>query len=375
MKRIFVIIMAFCLCPLFTGCYDSNEISKQAYIIAIGIDKAGNTTKNYTFQLINPSAFNDSGSDKQPLVSATINDRNVYSALDKLNTSISEKCDYSHLKLLIFSMDYAKDGLQEEIESMLKSDIFHPNTRVAVSFEDSSDYLNSNIIPFDTNPSEYYENLFKKNYTVYATDTRLRDFEQEFFNHKKGNVTPILHSSNYNEEEKRISYKHNEMAILNDARLVNTADEKDIVIYNLLSNKNYRGNMTVRLCASDESVINIEKKKLSIKTEFFEKKLVVSAYLSADADIAWSECKKGSSVLPDNYEVALKEQIESDITGFLYKCSRIYKTDILGICNYAKKYYLTTSAWESEIWQDVFENADYNVNVKIKLQREGININ
>ena len=109
------------MCTFTSGCYDSNEISQLAFIIAVGIDNADDGLYDYTFQAVKPSAF-EGESDSNPLVTTTVTASSVYTAMDKLNTEISEKCDYSHIKLAVFS-PLVKINIME-IEEQIYSSCF-----------------------------------------------------------------------------------------------------------------------------------------------------------------------------------------------------------------------------------------------------------
>ena len=179
MRKALCILVCIAICLSLGGCYDSNEISRLAFIIAIGIDKAEGDLYEYTFQAVNPSAFESGESSDEPIVSTVISASTIYAAMEKLNSKISEKCDYSHIKLAVFSQELMKTDSENILPSMLKSDSFHPNTRVAVSTGRASEYLKSIKIPLDTNPAEYYENIFNRIENVLGKD-RLDIFHAHF---------------------------------------------------------------------------------------------------------------------------------------------------------------------------------------------------
>lgn len=327
------------------GCYDSKEISRIAFIIAVGFD-----TDSYTFQTVKPSAFESDSSEDSSLLTTTVNAPNVYIAMDKLNSSISEKCDYSHIKMVIFSEDKLKAGVEDDIYAMLNSNDFHPNTRVAMCKDNASEYMKEMKIPLDANPAEYYENIFKENYTEYAPDITIKDMQKSYKSQIMGNVLPVMSSTNSG------------MAIIKDYKLTDTAGPDEVFIYNLLQWKNFNGNYAV----DDNVVININKKSKKHNIDMTGKTPVITIKLDITGNVIWSP------VTIDKEKISKKaeQKLKNDITEFLYRCSMQYKSDILEFYKLARTNYPTIQSWEKEDWQGLFQKANYNVTVDINIVKE-----
>lgn len=349
MKKLISLLLSFVLCITLSGCYDSKEISRIAFVMAIGFDE-----NSYTFQIAKPSAFEGDGSDSSPLLSLTVDAPDVYTAMDRLNSSISEKCDYSHIKIVIFSEEKIKGGIEDEITAMLKSNDFHPNTRVAVCEGKVSEYMSEMEIPLDANPAEFYENIFNSKYTQYAPDTKLKDMQKKYRNHVTGNALPVLNSSS-------------DMAITSGYVLTDFAKQNEALIYNMLKNKSFKGNYP----PINDIVLNLKKTYCKFSVDLSDGVPLISVKIKLDATVVWSEREIDKKIL----SVQAKEKIESDITGFLYKTSTHYKGDVLELYRLAKANYTTVKAWEKEDWQGLFEKANYNVSVEVNIKREGLYIN
>lgn len=349
MKKIISLLLVFIMSISLSSCYDSKEISRLAFVMAVGFDK-----DSYSFQIVKPSAFEGESSGDSPLLTLTVNAPNIYMAMEKLNSSISEKCDYSHIKMVIFSQEKLQQGIESEINAMLKSKDFHPNTRVSVCEGKASEYMSNMEIPLDANPAEYYENIFKQEYTEYAPDVKLKDMEKNYKSHVIGNVIPILNSQKG-------------MGVTSNYILTGVGDTNEAMIYNLLSNKNFDGNYS----PINNVVLNIKKRNCHFQIDLSEETPLITVNLSLDGSIIWS----GYNVNKEIFRVQATEKITSDITEFLYKTSTYYKADVLNFYRLAKRHYTTVPAWEKADWQGLFEKANYNVTVKIDIKREGLNIN
>ena len=349
MKKIITSLLALIICINTSGCYDSKEISRIAFVIAVGFDE-----NSYTFQIVKPSSFDGESSDNSPLLAETISASNVYDAMDKLNSKVAEACDFSHIKIVVFSQKVTENGIKKQIDAMLKSNDFHPNIKIAMCEGKASDYMKDMKIPLNTNPAEYYENLFRYGFTQYSPDTRLKDMQKNYSTHIKGNVIPIINGNKG-------------MAILRNFKLTGTANYHNTLIYNLLKNNGFQGDFTI----TEDVVVNLKKTVCNSDVIINKNSADIVVNLTLEGNIIWEE--ENTDI--KSVEKRTKEKLEEDIKNLLQKCSTTYKADIFDFYKPAKTQYTTIQSWEKEIWQTIFENATYKVYVDVKIKREGLNIN
>lgn len=349
MKKITALLLSFMLSINLSGCYDTKEISEIAFVIAVGFDRS-----DYTFQIVKPSAFEGEGSEDSPLLTKTITAKNIYDAMDKLNSMISETCDFSHIKIAVFSQEVTETGIEKQVDAMLKSSDFHPNIKVAMCQGKVSDYMKDMKIPLNTNPAEYYENIFGHEFTQYSPDTRLKDLQKNYSSHIKGCAIPIING------EKG-------MAIISDFKLTGTANEENTLIFNMLKNTDFDGNFTV----TDNIVVNLKKTMCDLDINTNGTPTDITVKIKLEGNVKWDETDTDITVI----EKQTKEKIENEVKNFLYRCSTHYKADILDFYKIAKTHYTTLKNWENANWQELFENASYNVTVDVNIKREGLNIN
>lgn len=364
MKRgIFAFLVCAALCITLGGCYDSEEISRISFVMAIGFDTAENGENTYSFQTANPTAYEE-GSDDEPVTNVSVTAKTLYAAIDRLNTDISEKIDCSHIKLAVFSEEYLRRGIGKEMNAMFKSSSFHPNTRVAMAKGLASDYLEKTKIPPDTNPAEYYENIFKSDYTSVIPDVRLRDLVNKYDTEAASGVLPIVAPESTFES----------MAILKNYVLSDIAGFNDVICYDLLTNGKFEFNQYIKYPSEDSyTVVEIKQKHRGINADLSGGKPKIEVDVVLEGSVLWSESPRAYSTEREQFDELLKERISAQITEFLNNCSQKYKADILNISKIMRKNYLTIQSWEREDGQGLFENASYSVNVSLTVKREGIN--
>ncbi len=328
-----IIILSFC------GCNNSEEISRLAFVVSVGYD-----VDSYSFHIVNPAAFSKNGGDATPLITKTVSAPDIYTAMDKLNSSISEKCDFSHIKMVIFSYDKLKTGATSEVEAMLNSNTFHPNVRIAVCAGKASEYMKNFKIPLDANPAEYYENIFDKSSNPYAPDTSLKDMHKKYKNQVVCNIFPILDNST-------------KAVITKNAELSGIADSDETSLFNLLTKKNFSFNYAI----DKGTVLKLKNKDFKAAVSLKDKTPVIYVNARFDGDIIWSAKNTDTEKLIEKACLLLKK----DIASLMNNCSTKYKADIFEFYKLAKPCYLTVESWEKENWQKLFEQAKYSVNIGI----------
>lgn len=372
MKKALCVLMCLLMCTFTSGCYDSNEISQLAFIIAVGIDNADDGLYDYTFQAVKPSAF-EGESDSNPLVTTTVTASSVYTAMDKLNTEISEKCDYSHIKLAVFSKELLQRGAEGIFRSLFKTNTFHPNIRIAMAEGRASDYLQNIKIPLDTNPAEYYENVFRESYSPYSPGTRLRDMEKDG-PHTVCNILPVVKAGK-GDKEKIEKYNTEKSAIIRDYTLKAITDHKEAFWYKLLTEKSFKGNFYIQIPRTDQkAVVELAKTYGKTKVAFENNTPVITVSLRFDGSVLWSESEREYIANDKEFVKAVNQKVKNELEEFLEKCSQEYKSDVCQFSKKAKIRYLTLQAWESEDWQGLFEKAQYRVTTEVTLRREGVSL-
>ncbi len=312
----------------------------------------GYDVDSYSFHIVNPSAFSGDGGDSSPLITKTIFATDIYSAMDMLNSEMSEKCDFSHIKTVIFSKDKLNAGVLDEIEAMYNSKTFHPNIRVAMCTGTVAEYMKNFKIPLNTNPAEFYENIFSEDSNPYSPDTTLKDMQKSYQNQVAANVLPILDNST-------------KTAITKNCKLSGTTSLNESILYNLLTKKSFNCNYPI----NEDTVLRLKNEGVKIAVNFKDKTPKVFVNIKLGADVVWST--KNTDM--EKLQKTASHILTKEITTFMNNCSSKYKADIFSLYKYAKINYLTIENWENENWQQLFEQANYSVNVNLKIKRKGLN--
>ncbi|AOH53495.1 hypothetical protein ABE28_003955 [Peribacillus muralis] len=119
--------------PSITGCWDRVEINDLAIVTAASIDKKDNGSIELSIQVFIPKSISSGGGGGGPgqgaggattLVKSDVGS-NLSEALSKLQGKVPRKVFWGHCKVFVFGERLAKEGIQEQLDFLLR----HPQPR------------------------------------------------------------------------------------------------------------------------------------------------------------------------------------------------------------------------------------------------------
>ena len=417
MKKLFFILFVL----LLTSC-SYNEPNDIAYVVAVGFDKAKNNTYDITIQFAKPKqisggASEEGGKGGDIVENITIEAPNVYSGINVANNILSKKFTLSHAKLVVFSQEVATDGVEEIVDTMIRSEALRPDVYIAVSTDDAREYL-ENVKPIiEVNPAKYYQLIYERSDGGGVPKT---DLQQFYFDTKTGtncSVVPIAgitkskdgeegQSGGNGEEEKKPQKNENNK----DAPINERSFEKDVknyragevAIYN--SNKSeamgmalFRNNKLVSILGGiDSELYNMLTGKLNKSYISFENslsnmpitlKLNQRRRPSFDIDLKKKEVNIGLYLesdiysIPTNYdsveqiediEAEARESINTGAEEFIRRCQEKYGFDVLHLGNKIKSKFLTLKSYEDYDFKNHFTDFKINVETDMEIRRSGL---
>lgn len=165
MKRL-KILPAILLILLLSGCMGA-EPNDIAYVVAMGFDKADNDNYKITIQFAKPNqisggASEEGGSGKEIVENVAVEAPNIYSAINIANNIVSKKFSLSHAKLMVFSQEVAEEGLEDLMETFIRSYEIRPDMYLAVAPDGAEDYLSEVKPVVEVNPAKYYQLTYEQ---------------------------------------------------------------------------------------------------------------------------------------------------------------------------------------------------------------------
>ena len=408
MKKFFIWIIIFCTIFIFTyafsASYNSQNIDRLDYIIAIGIDKSpDNTNLQVSFEFTDLGAFSESDSEQgsKPIIDTVIAP-SIPESINLMNAYAGKQVNLSHCKVVVFSEDVARDGILEEVTYLMNSPQIRPTTNIIIASDKAKDYIENSTSSLEGILTKYYD-LFPTSaeYTGYTSNILLSRFYQNLTSDESGAVAILgtksksaKKNSSSQEEDTSNSTKQE---VSNNTSLESIATGENIVegdrgtenIGLAVFNKDkYIGNLSAieTLCYTlieeevdnfsvcidhptnpdkkiDVSVSSLEPNNVKVDISKDNPIITIKLNLTAKALTGQNSLDFSDKDTLNSVNSALKEFLTSKMKNFLYKTSKEYGCDINGFYRLVKQKFLTIPEYDNYNWEEMYKKADFNVEI------------
>lgn len=179
-KFIIIATISIIFIYAFSPSYISRGMENLAYVVGIGIDK---NTQNedkikVSFQFVQLYALSESSSSEAPpsfVNSVTSN--SINSAINQMDAYIGKELNLSHCDIIVFSSDFAKDGISTEIYSLVNNEDIRPSANIVISSSTASSYLEEVKPNIEKLVTKYYDTFpITSAFTGYTQDISIGKF-------------------------------------------------------------------------------------------------------------------------------------------------------------------------------------------------------
>ncbi|MFF2288684.1 Ger(x)C family spore germination protein [Peribacillus butanolivorans] len=133
MKRVLLLLGICGAIPLVSGCWDRVEINDLAIVTAAAIEKKEDDQIELSIQVVIPKSISGGGGQGGPGTGGGVpttlvrseKGSNISDALSKLQSKIPRRIFWGQCKVFIFGEKVAKEGIQEQLDFLLR----HPQPR------------------------------------------------------------------------------------------------------------------------------------------------------------------------------------------------------------------------------------------------------
>ncbi len=388
--------IVLCITTL-SGCYDNNEIENFAYVIAIGVDEADLNSFNLTLQTAVPKSISGGGEGgggggKSTDIISFKTD-NFLSGLKKASQYRSMQINLSHTEIIVVSENIAKRGIIPFLNGLQQNMDIRPNVRIIVTAGEAKEYIESVQPKLLSNPSKYYELLFKSYETDFLVPyTQLEDYlyraknypaqpiaiytqVDKAINDKKPSKDDEGKKSDDGESEKssdKMTIKG--LAVFQMDKMVGTLIPEEATIYTLLTGKN--SNLQIEVTDPLDNrfkvlgtVIKENSSTTEVKIKNGKPKISLNLKLNVDVQAVQSDNNYNESDKAEKLKKAYEEYLNKGLKELLSKVTYEYKSDIFGFGQFAKLNFKTINEWEMAKWHEIFPQSEYEYKIELKIKR------
>lgn len=389
MKRLILISAIVVYVSLLCGCYDYSEPNDMVYATAIGIDVGTQNNKEITLQYAKAADINSGAEGGGDILgTVTVTAPTVYSAVSMANHTMSKRFSLSHVKLIVFSEETAREGVEDFANLISGSDELRPYIFTAVSSGSARKYLESVQPGMEINPIKYYEMIYNGDDSAYMpymdTQTFCADIRSE-----SDMVLPIA-SANYSVGEGTYNqydifgygsaYGDTEnsdgvmgMALFSGDKLTGMCGGAETELYNMLSGNFHTGHAAFYDTARGNtiSVLLQRARKPRIRADIKGENPKVDIDLYLDAELEGAPAEYCYEDELSRLETEMSEDIRLAIQSFLKKTQTQYNCDVLNVGTYIRRKFLTLYDYKSYDFKNRYNDVEFNVNVNLSLSRTG----
>lgn len=427
LKTFFVLAVIIFLIWGFSDSYSGSNIDNIAHVTAIAIDKSENPSAylKVSFQFVDVSGSNggSDSSSNSDVVIVGVYSNTIDSAISKLNSYIGKEVNLSHCRTLIFSRDFASNGIATEIYTLINNAQMRPSTNLVVSTSDASDYLKNSNPNVEELISKYYDTFeLTSNFTGYSDDTTLGKFYDNILRNSLGNtailgetfeeVSSKSSSTSNSQSSKNLQSSSSSSSSKSSSQSAPPSQENNSdTSHPILDESAKRGTQNIGIAVFNNDTYigelspqetmyhllatnNVDSFDISVPVNNYENSLLnfrISPYKSPKISIDTSsdtpsiklevfceayvlsiEKKKdyGNIAFIDNTRPIIENFIKENITSYLNRTSKEFQVDISNFYTIARKNFFTIPEWNEYNWNDKYKNTNFSVTANINLNSQ-----
>lgn len=367
LKKIFIIVLIIIFVSSFSASYNSLNIDNSAFAIAIGIDKSDSNKLKVTFEFLAPSPSGEGSVETTPVLNS-VDCSSITNGINLMNAYLGRKVNLSHCKLIIFSEELAKEGISDEVYSLINEVQVRPSANIVVSKCNTKYYIENSVPSLENLIPKYYE-IFPNTseYTGYTCNATIGDF----FNALVCNYCSpyaILGGIDESPITGERETQNIGLAVFKNAELVgelnaieticflNMKKQVDSFLVSIPDPQEANSKIDIYLTPNTTHNIDVDfvngAPYVKIKLEFSGK--IYS--MSRDSQYLNIDVLNSISNSCNNY-------LESQFSSYLYKTSNVFESDINGLGSFALSKFSTTTEFDNYNWLDNYKNCTFDVEV------------
>lgn len=400
--KITKLILIFITLLFLAGCWDMEEIDKRAYVLGIGLDKSD--VKGFlkvTYLISNPEAGStqEGGSGNEPTHEIiTLNASSFIHSENLANAVIAKGITYDILDFFIVSEELAKDKdfIRYFYDATKDRDV-RRDTKLIVTKEKASTFIDQNQPKLETRRHEYFETLFINATKIgFIPNSEIHNFfriteaDADLFISAYATTEQDEITAKKNEDDDLIAGNMKVTGKTNPAQFLGSAVFKEGKMIGKLSVQETRITQMLNKWTEKPSFLvsmpDPFKKDYLITARFTQLlEPDVTVDVSRPAPKIMVKLPILAEILTDHSMVnyandeekrnELKENIisgfETRINDFIKRTQEEFKADPFGFSLSARKHFLTIPQWENYDWMKSYPNADISVSVEVKFGEFG----
>ncbi|WEK54147.1 MAG: Ger(x)C family spore germination protein [Candidatus Cohnella colombiensis] len=358
------LIVLVCLTTV-TGCSRVKQLNMISFVTAIGIDKAEDSGIVVHALIAIPGRFSAlspgaGGSDKQsPNYILSKEGSDVAEALSKMKRETARDLDFGHTRILLFSDELAKQGIEQYLDLFMRREEFQNNAWIAIGKGSTKDILQAKPeVPQSVN--DYWVDVFSQAGSESMEILPIYLYQFNSYIQEPGK-TPFAMEITMQEGGNQLRLA--DLGLFRKGKMVGTLTPVETAYLQLISGNRLRS-----------SSLTIDKRNYTT-LKYHSKKKITGEGIKLDMSFQLELDENPSSKFVSlaemhKLEAEIADQIESNVIGLIKKLQEL-KLDPVG---FGEKYRIKHGGelQEEEWLERIFPEMSLQIKVTVNLERKGM---
>lgn len=386
-NKIFILILIIIFISTFSASYNSLNIDNLAFVVALGIDKSTSNNLKVTFEFLAPSPSSEGGSQTTPVLNS-VECSSITNGINMMNAYLGKKVNLSHCKLIIFSEELAKEGISDEIYSLINEVQIRPSANIVISKCNTKYYIENSVPSLESLIPRYYD-IFphSSEYTGYTCDATIGNFFNALVCNScapyaiLGGINSPDDNSSKSQNSNESDIKSNDtpiignrlaqnigVAVFKDDKLAGELNAIETICF--LSIRKKIDSFLVSIANPQDSNSKVDIYLTPNSTHNIDVKIVNgSPYIKLKLDFSGKiySMTRNSQYLDSNilnsFSDSCNRYLEEQFSSYLYKTSTVFGSDINSFGLYSLSNFTTTNEFNNYDWLTNYKNSTFEVDI------------
>lgn len=371
-------------CIFLTGCWSANELTEFSLATALAIDK---DEQGYmvTIQVINPTEIaGDTISDRSTITSYSAVGDTMFDAIRKLTEISPRKVNLSHLQLIVYGEDLARDGIGKTLDFLVRDHELRTDFALVIAQNVTGKDLVGILTPLEKIPATKIKGSLTSAQDFLASMKLVQLHElvssisaqgqEAVLNgiYVEGDVNYGFSIENTQRGTPPASLHLNGIAVFHDDKLQGWLNTEEGKGYNYIVDNIRNTTISTSCMESGKLALEVTDSKTTLKSKWKDGRPGITINIDIEANIASAECaidlNKASTLemIKKEAEDSVKNSAESSI-----QTAQEHKSDIFGFGESLKRSHPKQWNKIKDNWPSYFSNITTDVNVSLEIKNAG----
>jgi spore germination protein KC len=386
-KKFFLLVIITLYLFVLSGCWSSKEITELMIVTGMGIDRESDTGEyKVTLQIINPGEIaSQTKTERLEVTTYQTTGKSIYEVMRRFSTEVPRKMYLSHIQLVIFGEELAKEGIGKSLDFISRNNEFRTDFFILVSKGSRAEDVLNVLTPTEASPSVSLYSSINVSEQIWAPtkgvhldellNTLVSDGKQPVLTGVKvsGDKDKGDEVSSLEQIKPAAITKITGFAAFNKDRLVGWLTEKESKGYNYIIS-NITSTVGTIPC-EDGGIIALEvkKAKTELQSNIKSGKPSITIKTNIEADLGEIQCDMDltkMSIIKQIEEDAGK-QVQTLMEHSITKAKEEFKSDIFGFGEAIHRQH--PKAWKKikGNWEETFPDLEISFDINYDIRRLG----